>query len=69
MVKMPVLTIDELGKLAGLLTRYAKELQYEATDGAALDEPEEQTAAKLNALESVERCLKVVRADLILQLS
>lgn len=58
------LSIDELGKLAGLLQRYLVELQYEHEDGRALDEDDEDTKQREKALCTVTDCAKILREDL-----
>lgn len=62
------LRIDELGQLTGLLIRYKKELEYEADAGRALDECEQDTRDRNNAIEHVDNCLKVIREDLYYRL-
>lgn len=62
------LSINELGQLAGLLFRYKRELEYEADDGRALDECEEDMRKREIAIEHVDNCLKVIREDLYYRL-
>lgn len=68
MIHRPILSIDELGQLAGLLSRYHKELIYDAQDGAALDEDEFTLNKRAIAIERVGLCLREITDDLYYRL-
>ncbi len=63
MTSFGVLSIDELGQLAGLMARYKTELIHEAQDGARLDEDEHTANLREIAIENVEKCLHTVLED------
>lgn len=58
-----MLTLDELGKLIGLLARYQKDLIYEAHEGLRLDEDPHDIEVRELAIEHVDVCLKTIVDD------
>lgn len=69
MVFKGALSIDELGKLTGLLDRYLKELIFEAADGARMDEDPHDTEVRQVAMDKVSDCLDVVKDDFFYRLN
>ncbi len=69
MITTPPLTIDELGQLAGLLSRYKTELIHEAEDGARLDEDEHTANLRELGIERVSKCLDEVAEDFYYRLN
>ena len=69
MIATPPLTIDELGQLAGLLSRYKTGLIHEAQDGERLDEDEHTANLRELRIERVSKCLDEVAEDFYYRLN